>query len=219
MKHERYVSLVLILSTVALSGAACVLDPETIGEAVSGSSTGDSQGVTDTKGSSTGSTDATDTTMGGGSGGGGDSSTGGDAIPYGAPCELEGLALGKIQVTAISPQDACDGGVCLFPFGDAVVSCEEDAECSAQPPYVSCGEGGLCVLDPDYVAAESQCTQACQSDDECPEVPGCESQTACVPMATLGPLCCEKVCACLDNFDSGDVEIKTLMCEEEGACA
>ncbi len=199
---------------LALSGAACVLDPESIGMTLSGSATGESlgstsEGETVTVGDTSTSEGETVTV--------GDTSTSGAASAYGAPCELEGITP-EVQVTAMGPQEACEGGICLFAFSDEVVACDDDADCSAQPPYLTCGENGLCVLDPDFVAAETRCTQTCEADDECPDMPGCGSAVACVPHATLGPLCCEKVCTCLDNLSVSDAEFKLLQCENDSPC-
>lgn len=189
----------MFLSSLLLGG--CVLQPEVLGEGLST----DSAGVTAAT-QSTISAGAPLTT----------SDTTGAPEPgdYGAPCELVGVA-DPVQTKAVSLQPDCAGDVCVFMFDDLPPPCSDDSDCA--DPWPTCGDGH-CVLDPGFVAESTVCTQTCEEDADCPPIPGCESGAACAPVTGYGPLCCEKICLCQDDFNVGTVHDLESMCQQPGAC-
>lgn len=192
MHHDdRILSLTLPL-LLALGAPACLFDPEIIGETlpnVSGAPT-DTDGDTSTGAGSVSAT--TEIPV---------------VAPYGAPCQLAGVGP-EIQSNQVTEQPACAGGICLFLAGDAKVACETDEFCSMQWIHDVCGTNGYCNIAQEVIDDRSKCTQTCEVDSECAEIPGCMLGAACLPAALEGPFCCQKVCACRDTF--GTEALKTL---------
>lgn len=173
----------LLLAASSLA-SACVLTPEVIGETLTNTDAG--TGETDVAGAS----DSVGTTSAGpGSG------------AYGSPCALVG-APKDLQITAISPQPACDAGICLLVDDHAPWVCEVDASCEVdEGPGSVCGDNGLCNLTPSFVEDNARCTETCELDTDCPQIPGCVEGVACATITNIGALCCAKVCACKDYLN------------------
>ncbi|MEZ4450546.1 MAG: hypothetical protein R3B09_13785 [Nannocystaceae bacterium] len=210
MHHAHAILLLALLTPLA---AACPLKPEIIGETFTTADEGATESDTDADTDAATTTSASATTEGSAS----DSSTSSaPGLDYGEPCEFEGLGP-TIEVTAMSPQPACAGGICLLVH-DAILPCEDDAVCIDDPDHGACGADDLCTLAPEYVAEHARCTQTCDDVSECPPIPGC-AEVVCGPIALLGELCCQKVCACLDGTSSGDMASREAQCADPGACS
>ncbi|WP_434425442.1 hypothetical protein [Nannocystis pusilla] len=136
-----------------------------------------------------------------------------DPGEYGAPCELAFDY--PIEAKAVTPQPDCEGGICLFMWAQEPPGCTDDSDCPA--PWATCG-GTHCILDQDVVASESRCTQTCDQDADCPDVPGCQSGAACVPVSSIGELCCVKMCACNDHLSVGQTQQLAQQCQAPGFC-
>lgn len=53
----------------------------------------------------------------------------------------------------------------------------------------------------------AKCTQACADDSDC------------LPVATEGPFCCQRICACLDQFGTETLQARLTACADpEGTC-
>jgi hypothetical protein len=148
------------------------------------------------------STDATDAT---GSTGEADSLTpGGDStgVNVGAPCELGFVP----EAIMLDPENAaCDSGMCLYAnttSADTNQPCTESPDCDGFTRGVICGESGFCQLDPEYIVARTMCTDTCVEDADCAFVDGssCLNGFICVPIVSIGDLCCQPMCACRDDF-------------------
>jgi hypothetical protein len=213
-----------LLPILSLLFAGCVLTPEVVGEslstdgAVSASSVGTEGSVThitattddnESVGTESSVTNVSATTL--------VSESGTTHVPadgeYGAPCELAFDY--PIEVKAVTPQPDCDGGICLFMWAQKPPRCTDDSDCPA--PWATCG-GTHCILDQDVVASESRCTQTCDEDTDCPDIPGCAEGPACVPVTSLGELCCAKMCACRDHLSNGESQQLEQQCQAPGFC-
>lgn len=134
----------------------------------------------------------------------------------GAPCQLSFLPEARLLDLG---NPGCGSGMCLFAdsiFTDSQQSCTEAEDCIGFGEGVICSEAGLCQLDPDLVATRSMCTETCVEDADCVGVEGtaCEGGFACVPIAALGPACCQPVCACRDGLDLADAQVLADQCAE-----
>lgn len=204
MHHSNRTNSVLSLLLAALGASACVLGPDIIGETFPN-----------------GSGDPVDTSGGDTSSGPGTVGTTADVpagAPYNAPCELAGVGP-EIQSTQVVAQPACEGGICLFLAENAKVACETDEFCSTQWMHDVCGTNGFCNIAQEAIDDGAKCTQACADDSDCPEIPGCMEGAACLPVATEGPFCCQRICACLDQFGTETLQARLTACADpEGTC-
>ena len=59
------------------------------------------------------------------------------------------------------------------------------------------------------------CTETCTEDLDCEGVDGtaCETGFACVPVAQLGPSCCQPTCICRDDLDVERSNTLAQQCE------
>ncbi len=145
-------------------------------------------------------------------------STGVDTVPtqedsnIGAPCELRSTP--ETYVVEPIANESCGEGYCLY--ADPVVagfdeSCEEDGDCEGVELGIVCDpQSNRCVLDPAHVAERSMCTGVCEQDSDCVGVDGtaCEGGFTCGPVASLGSLCCQKLCICNDDYDVTYAELE-----------
>lgn len=123
--------------------------------------------------------------------------------PVGLPCELD-MEPGAPLLEGMNSD--CQTGLCLYADSiqaDTQQPCTESSECAGFGEGVICSDAGQCQLDPAHVAARSMCTDECQQDDDCVAADGtaCEAGFACIPVTSLGSNCCQKFCACRDDFD------------------
>jgi hypothetical protein len=133
----------------------------------------------------------------------------------GAPCQVSFVP--ESRLLDLGNAD-CASGVCLY--GSVVHAsndqvCTHDDECSGAGEGVICNAFGLCELDPAHIAARSMCTDYCEEDADCVGVDGnlCESGFACIPVSTLGDVCCQRFCACRDDFDLEEAQELVMDCE------
>lgn len=209
------------LPILCLLFTGCVLTPEIVGDSLSTDGPVGTAGATteviDSAGTESSATNVSATTESHDSHGSATSATSTTAVgggaPYGSPCEL--AFDWPIEAKAVSPQPACEGGVCLFQWDQAPPSCEDDSDCPA--PWSTC-DGTHCLLDQGFVAEESRCSQTCDEDAECPAIPGCQTGAACVPVSSIGPLCCARICACRDHLSAGQTQQLEQQCQEPGFC-
>ncbi|WP_096331618.1 hypothetical protein [Nannocystis exedens] len=220
-----------LLPVLSLLFAGCVLTPEIVGDSLSTDGIVTSAGATtesiDSAGTESSATHVSATTESHDSHGSATSATsttaavstsnGTSYVPgeseYGAPCEL--AFDWPIEAKAVSPQPDCEGGICLFMWDQAPPWCADDSDCPA--PWSTC-DGGHCLLDQGFVAETSRCTQTCDADAECPDIPGCQTGVACVPVSSIGELCCAKICACRDHLSAGQTQQLEQQCQEPGFC-
>ncbi|WAS91012.1 hypothetical protein [Nannocystis punicea] len=185
----------------------CVLTPEVIGESLStdgpATNVSASSAWSDTDGNAATSATSLVPTDGGGPAEG----------EYGAPCELE--LDHSIEARAVSLQPDCDGGICLFQWEQQPPWCADDSDCEG--PWSTCN-GTRCVLDQEFVVSESFCTSPCDGHADCPPIPGCGTGAVCVPLTTIGDLCCQKTCACADLVDLAETEQIEQDCAQPDAC-
>lgn len=192
------------LITFALVVSGCPLTPEIIGETVTatdsgtgGSSvpatTGDEQGASSTSAPSGATTDL-------------------PSGEYGSACSLIGLPP-VINHSAISPQPACGGGICLLVI-DAKYQCESDLDCETNVgDGVACDED-YCDVSPAVILEDARCTQTCETAADCPGIPGCTSGAICSSFMVTGELCCQKVCGCSDSLYVPGVMSLQMLCDE-----
>lgn len=202
-----------LLLIVALTGAGCPLTPEIVGETLP--TTGDAQGASTTTGGDT--TAGEGVTTGDGPTTGQTTGAGGADGAYGSSCRLMGSPP-VINHTAVSPQPACDGGICLTIIAD---ECANDLECE-----VNVGEGstcdveGICTVTLALVDKHSRCTQTCETVEDCPAIPGCATGITCSAVVVSGELCCQRVCLCDDDaYLPGIMSFQELCDDEPGLCA
>ncbi|WP_434418116.1 hypothetical protein [Nannocystis pusilla] len=193
-----------LLFTVALVVAGCPLTPEIIGETVTASdsgaggsstsaTTGDGQGVSTTTASGSTTTDL-------------------PSGAFGSACELVGFPP-VINHSAITPQPACDSGICLLVV-DKKYQCESDLDCETNVgDGVACDEG-YCDVSPAVILEGARCTQTCETAADCPEIPGCTSGAICGSFMVTGELCCQKVCGCIDSLYVPGVMTLQMLCDE-----
>jgi hypothetical protein len=113
---------------------------------------------------------------------------------------------------------SCASGMCLYADTTAAYpqrTCTGDAECTSLGQGVICGATGWCELDPAHVAARSRCTDTCEDDAECVGADGttCAGGFACVPVSSLGAVCCQRVCVCRDELDVYETSHLAESCE------
>lgn len=139
----------------------------------------------------------------------------GPVLPdIGRPCD-HGLDPEHVPESRLvtSPAPACGGDICVYvdtsvaPLGQ----CSTDAECNVvngDDRFTCDPATGTCALDFDYVLARSMCSAACESDADC--VPdgetNCITGFSCVPMSSVGSVCCVPMCACNDDLDAALVQ-------------
>lgn len=195
------------LLLVALATAGCPLPPEVIGETLTtpgsgatGESVGDST-TTTAGGNSTsieGSTTGEDS-LGEATGGDSGATTDWSGGVYGSYCELLDPPYTLLS-PVVSPQPLCDGDICVL-VKDAPFACFGDAECVEEKGAGSqCDDDGWCTETAEFLAANTRCTQTCESLADCPPIPGCTAGITCGPAITIGPLCCQKMCLCNDHL-------------------
>ncbi|WP_434427804.1 hypothetical protein [Nannocystis pusilla] len=206
------------LLLLAFALAACPPPPDFVGETLPGRTTGDATAVpgpetgvsvttvvqdptTTTTGGSTTTSDETGTSAG----------TGAPASAYGSFCELVGAGP-DLQQTVIVPQPACDGGICLLVSDAGPLACTLDAQCEEEAAGSVCADNGLCNLSPGFVEANARCTQLCETDQDCPAVPGCATGLRCTTITLIGPLCCQRVCACEDHLSGPQADDAEAIC-------
>jgi hypothetical protein len=212
MRSQSPCALLLAVAAVA---PACVLSPEFVGatltEAASNASAVSATTVVD-EGSSVGSTTVGEdvTTTGTGSGAG-TTTEAPAAGAYGSFCELAGITYDP-QRTVIVPQPDCDGGICLLVSDDGPLACNFDLECAEEAEGSACGQNGLCDLPPAFLEANTRCTRTCEHDEDCPDLPGCTTGFRCATITFLGPLCCQKVCACKDHLHDAQADDADAYC-------
>lgn len=136
----------------------------------------------------------------------------------GAPCQHANRAL-PTEPTITFPALACDQLLCVLgeSFLPPEAPCEVDADCDVQSGVESfdCVEG-RCVVAQDTVLERSMCSATCGNDADCADPADgtrCEGGFACVPLMSLGPMCCEKVCVCRDGLDVARSETLQDACE------
>jgi len=141
----------------------------------------------------------------------------------GAPCQLSATT----ETYALELGNAeCGSDMCLYAddvYAGFEQSCTEDGDCPGAGEGVICGPAGECILDPDHVAERSMCTDFCEADADCVGADGttCAGGFACLPIQSLGPECCQKVCACLDDVNVVAAEGLAIQCEagtQAGCC-
>ncbi|PCC70200.1 hypothetical protein SAMN02745121_03479 [Nannocystis exedens] len=192
-----------LLLPVALVVPGCPLTPEIIGETVttSGASGGSASATTDDDPGASTTTVPTGTTT---------------SLPsgaYGSACALAGFPP-IINHSAITPQPACDGGICLLVI-DAKYQCESDLDCETNVGEGVACEEGYCDVSPAVILEEgSRCTQTCETVADCPEIPGCMSGAICSSFMVSGELCCQKVCGCIDSLYVSGVMSLQMLCDE-----
>ena len=198
-----------LLLTPVLAAPGCGLTPEIVGETLTMADSGATDDPLATTGDEPGATltSAQDGTAGPPSG------------AYGSACDLEGFPP-VLNFTAISPQPACDGEICLLVIDEKYL-CGSDPECEANVGAGSvCEEDGICSVAPSVLLADARCTQTCETDEDCPAVPGCMSGTTCTSFVVSGELCCQKVCACEDSlYLPGVMSIQSVCDEMPEFCA
>ncbi|WAS99265.1 hypothetical protein [Nannocystis punicea] len=195
-------SLCALLLAVAAVAPACVLSPEFVGatltEAASNGTAASATTVVE-EGASVSSTTAVESVT---TGTPTTSATSGvpAAGAYGSFCELAGITFVP-ESTVITPQPECDGGICLVVSDDGPLACDFDFECAEEAEGSVCAPSrGFCTLSPAFLEANTRCTQTCELDEDCPDLPGCATGFRCATITFLGPLCCQKVCACKDHL-------------------
>ncbi|SFE34415.1 hypothetical protein SAMN02745121_03929 [Nannocystis exedens] len=211
-----------LLLAFALTAAACPLPPDFVGETLPERTSSDSASVT---GPETGMSvttvaqDPTTTTTGGTTATSDETgaSTTAGAGAYGSFCELVG-AEPDLQRTVIVPQPACDGGICLLVSDGAPLACMTDVECADEAEGSVCAGNGLCNLSPAFIEANARCTRACETDDDCPAVPGCADGLRCAPITLTGDLCCQRVCACKDHLSAVQANEAEVLCTQPRTC-
>jgi hypothetical protein len=203
---------------LAFALAACPLPPDFVGETLPERTTGDATAVT---GAETGVSvttvveDPTTTTPGGstttGDETGASTATGSPASAYGSFCELVGAGP-DLQQTVIVPQPECDGGICLLVSDAGPLACTLDEQCEEEAAGSVCAGNGLCNLSPAFIEANARCTQLCETDEDCPAVPGCATGLRCTPITLLDSLCCQRVCACKDHLSDPQADSIEATC-------
>ena len=192
-----------LLLVVALLVPGCLQPPEFVGETVTASDSGASGGsLATTSGDDAGA--STRTAPG--------STTGLPSGAYGSACDLAG-APPILNYTAISPQPACDGGICLLVI-DAKYQCEDNLQCQTNVDDASVCDGGICTVSPTVLLEDSRCTQPCQTVEDCPEIPGCMTGAICTSFLVSDELCCEKVCGCQDSLYLPGFMSLQMICDE-----
>lgn len=123
----------------------------------------------------------------------------------GAPCD-HGHPTEIRSKLLTYPHADCDGNACLYADETQPPSgpCRDDSECGpigTCDPDPQSGEA-RCVLDPSYVTARSMCSQVCESDAECvtDEATTCQGGFTCARVSSLGELCCQRLCVCVDDL-------------------
>lgn len=199
---SRIITRALLL-TALLAGPGCVLTPEIVGETLSISDSGASEDSLSTTGEDPGATVTTAQ----------DDTASPPSGVYGSPCDLQGFPP-VLNYTAISPQPACDDGICLLVI-DGKYQCTDDGDCEANVGAGSvCDEGDVCDVAPAVLLEDARCTRTCELDEDCPAIPGCTSGATCSPMVVSGELCCQKVCACKDSLYLSGVMSLQMVCDE-----
>lgn len=132
----------------------------------------------------------------------------------GLPCQLAGVP--ESHLLELGNAD-CGSGMCLYAdtiMADSQQTCTEDGECSGFGNGVICGASGLCELDPAHIAERSRCTDTCLDDTECVGADGttCAGGFACMPVTSLGSVCCQGVCVCRDELDVASAEMLAADC-------
>ncbi|MDC0722052.1 hypothetical protein [Nannocystis bainbridge] len=189
-----------LLVTVALIVAGCPLTPEFVGATIT---TTDSGASGEPVATTTGPDEGASTTTAPGD------TTGLPGGAYGSVCELVG-SRPIINFTAISPQPACDGGICLLVI-DKAYQCEADPDCGADAPC----DGGICSVSKAMLAEGQRCTQGCEAVADCPPIPGCMTGATCSTVLVSDELCCQKVCVCKDSAYLPGLESLQMLCDEE----
>lgn len=142
----------------------------------------------------------------------------------GAPCQPSFVPESRLLEVG-SPDCASD--MCLYGdtiSADPLQTCTESSDCSGFGKGVICNPTtGECELDPAHIAARSMCTDLCEQDSDCVGADGttCEGGFSCVPISSLGPVCCQRICACNDDVDVISTEELAQACEagtQPGCC-
>lgn len=206
--HPRVLLRTSLLA--ALSGSACLLDPDIIGATITTTTTTTATITASDTGANDPTTGANDPTTGAldPTTGALDPTTADDGadttsepLPegaYGAPCELAGMQFPFLD-TEVTLQPACDDGICALVQDDLQV-CQIDEHCQQNDPASACNAATFCELSPAFVAENSRCTRTCESVEDCPAMAGCETGVTCSVLTLAGDLCCQKMCACLDHL-------------------
>lgn len=190
-----------LLLTAALLVPGCLQPPEVIGVTITATDSGGAASTTTGDGQGASTTTAPDSTTGAPSG------------AYGSVCELVGFPP-VLNFTAISPQPACDGGICLLVI-DEKYQCETDLECQTNVGPASSCDGNICDVSPAVLLEDTRCTQTCETVEDCPEIPGCMTGLICSSFLVSDELCCQKVCGCKDSLFLSGVMSLQMICDEE----
>jgi hypothetical protein len=189
-----------LLITAALVALGCPLTPEIIGETVTATDSGsvsattrDEQGASSTSAPSGATTDL-------------------PSGAFGSACNLVGFPP-VINHSAITPQPACDSGICLLVI-DKKYQCESDLDCATNlGGGLACDED-YCDVAPAVILKDAHCTQTCETAADCPELSGCTSGAICSSFMVTGDLCCQKVCGCIDSLYVPGVMTLQMLCDE-----
>lgn len=186
----------MLLVAVALADPACLLDPEIVGETLTGDA-------------ATGLATVTDSGQGAS-----ETSAGPVEGAYGSFCEHVGVESAIVR-TEISAQPLCDGGVCLVVNDDGPLACDDDPECADVGAGSICSDNGLCTLSTAFIEANQRCTQTCEADGDCPAIAGCETGVRCATITLIGELCCQRVCACNDRLYAAQESSARALCDAD----
>lgn len=216
VNHELRITAVLTLSI-----AGCILDPAKLGEEAessSGMQTGDSSESDSITVTSTTPGDGASTTM-----------PDDDELGIGGPCD-HGKPADYVPESKLLtfPALDCEDLLCIYadiadPPADP---CTSDAECNATNPELArfaCSLEGRCEVSRAYFEARSMCSATCESDVDCAtdETTNCQTGFSCVPITSLGEICCQPVCVCNDDLDFASTQDLTEAClngTQEGCC-
>jgi hypothetical protein len=117
----------------------------------------------------------------------------------------------------VHPDPGCESGVCMLQAHVPIIGCDGPEDCTYDEHLTGCVDG-FCELDTAWAETQMSCTQTCEADVDCPDIPGCASGRACAPVALIGPLCCQKVCTCLDEISQDWVNMRVAQCEAATHC-
>lgn len=117
----------------------------------------------------------------------------------------------------VNPDPSCQSGVCMLQAHVQIRGCEGPEDCTYDEHLTGCVDG-FCALDTAWAEAHMECTRTCEEDVDCPDTPGCETGVVCAPIALIGPLCCQKVCTCLDEISQDWVNMREADCEMVAQC-